>query len=60
VAASLTPRPVDLAALQAVSTDDVLFWRISAGKSGTAMVGWRGILADEQIWQVVSFLRALK
>ena len=60
VAASLTPRPVDLAALQAASADDMLFWYISTGKAGTAMVGWKGILADEQIWEVVTFLRTLK
>ncbi len=60
VATSLTPRPVNLVALQATSTDDYLFWRISTGKSGTAMVGWKGILADEQIWQLVTFLRTLK
>ena len=60
VAASLTPRPVDLAALQAVSADDMLFWYVSTGKAGTAMVGWKGILADEQIWEVVTFLRTLK
>ena len=60
VATSLTPRPVNLANLQATSSDDYLFWRISTGRSGTAMVGWKGILADEQIWQVVTFLRTLK
>jgi high-affinity iron transporter len=60
VATSLTPRPVNLVTLQAASSDDYLFWRISTGRSGTAMVGWKGILADEQIWQVVAFLRTLK
>lgn len=60
VAASLTPRPANLANLQATSSDDYLFWRISTGRSGTAMVGWKGILADEQIWQLVTFLRTLK
>jgi len=58
--ASLEPKPKDLAKLSAVAGDDYLFWRISTGKEGTAMIGWGGILEDEQIWQVVSFIRALK
>jgi mono/diheme cytochrome c family protein len=58
--ASLQPAPSNLAKLQAVVEDDYLFWRIRAGKSGTAMVGWKGILSDEQIWQVVAFIRTLE
>ena len=58
--ASLEPAPSNLAELQASVGDDYLFWRIRTGKSGTAMVGWKGILTDEQIWQVVAFIRTLK
>ena len=57
---SLEPRPKNLANLQATVGDDFLFWRIHEGKSGTAMVAWNGILTDEQIWQIVSFIRTLK
>ena len=57
---SLVPAPKDLSELQSRVEDDYLFWRISNGKSGTAMVGWSGILTDEQIWQVVSFIRMLR
>jgi len=57
---SLEPRPKNLANLQATVGDDYLFWRIHEGKSGTAMVAWNGILTDEQIWQIVSFIRTLK
>lgn len=57
---SLEPRPLNLAELQAKASDDFLFWRISEGKPGTAMVPWKGILTDEQIWQTVSFIRSLK
>lgn len=60
VAASLLPPPADLAKLQTTASDDYLFWRISTGRSGTAMVGWKGILSDEQIWQVISLIRAMK
>jgi len=58
--ASLEPKPKDLAQLSALVGDDYLFWRISKGKEGTAMIGWGGILEDEQIWQAVSFIRTLK
>ena len=57
---SLDPKPRDLAVLQASVGDDYLFWRISTGKPGTAMVAWKGILTDDQIWQSVAFIRTLK
>ena len=57
---SLDPKPQNLANLQEVAADDYLFWRISAGKEGTSMVAWKGILSEEQIWQVVSFIRTIK
>jgi len=57
---SLDPKPQDLSELQKIASDDYLFWRISEGKPGTSMVAWKGILSEEQIWQVVSFIRTLK
>jgi mono/diheme cytochrome c family protein len=57
---SLNPKPRNLAELQTKAGDDFLFWRISTGKPGTSMVAWKGLLTDEQIWQVVSFIRTLK
>ena len=57
---ALDPRPRNLAEIQARAGDDFLFWRIHAGKPGTSMVAWKGILTDEQIWQLVSFIRTLK
>ena len=57
---SLEPKPKNLAELQTMVGDDYLFWRIYEGKPGTSMVAWRGILTDEQIWQVVAFIRTLK
>lgn len=56
---SLEPKPKDLAILQGVAGDDYLFWRISEGKPGTSMVAWKGILSEEQIWQIVAFIRTL-
>ena len=57
---ALDPKPKDLPDLAAAVGDDYLFWRVSVGKLGTSMVGWKGILTDEQIWQVVTFIRSLK
>ncbi len=57
---ALDPRPRNLAELQTKASDDFLFWRIHEGKPGTSMVPWKGILTDEQIWQVISFLHTLK
>ncbi len=60
VAAALDPAPKNLAELQAIAGDDYLFWRVNTGKEGTSMVAWKGVLTDEQIWQVISFIRTLK
>jgi mono/diheme cytochrome c family protein len=57
---SLDPRPKNLAELQKSAGDDYLFWRIREGRPGTAMVSWKGVLSDEQIWQVISFIRTLQ
>lgn len=57
---ALDPRPRNLAVLQKTAADDFLFWRIREGKPGTSMVAWKGILTDEQIWQVAAFIRTLK
>lgn len=59
-AGSLNPRPKNLALLQKSAGDDFLFWRISEGKPGTTMIGWKNILTEEQIWQTVSFIRSLE
>lgn len=58
--AMLNPQPKNLPELASIAGDDYLYWRINAGKAGTSMVGWKGILTDEQIWQVVAFIRTLK
>jgi mono/diheme cytochrome c family protein len=57
---SLEPKPKNLALLQESAADDYLFWRISEGRPGTAMVAWKGILTEEQIWQLISFLHTLE
>ena len=57
---SLDPKPKNLAGLQTHVGDDFLFWRIREGVPGTAMVSWKQILTEEQIWQIISFIRTLK
>ena len=58
--AALDPAPKDLVELHKQVGDDYLFWRINSGKAGSAMVSWKGILTEEQIWQVVAFVRTLQ
>jgi len=57
---SLDPKPANLIDVSKSVDDDYLYWRISAGKPGTSMVAWKGILTEEQIWQVVTFIRTLE
>ena len=57
---ALDPQPKNLAELQTRAGDDYLFWRVNTGKEGTSMVAWKGVLTDEQIWQVIAFVRTLK
>ena len=45
---------------QKTAADDYLFWRINLGREGTSMLAWKGILKDEQIWAVISYLRILQ
>ena len=58
--AALDPKPKNLAVFAPTVGDDYLYWRINTGKEGTSMVAWKGVLTDEQIWQVISFIRTLK
>ena len=59
-ASALDPAPKDLAELQEIVGDDYLFWRINTGKPGTSMIAWEGVLSEDQIWQLVTFIRTLK
>ena len=56
---SLEPKPRNLAELQKQVSDDYLFWRINEGKPGTAMIAWKGTLSENQIWEIVAFIRSL-
>lgn len=58
--AALDPKPQNLAEIQKMAADDFLYWRINTGSPGTSMAPWAGILTEEQIWQVIAFIRTLK
>ena len=63
-AASLTPKPAHLDSTAKDATDAYIFWRISEGGSmapfNSAMPAHKATMSEEQIWQVVSYLRTLK
>ena len=62
-AASLNPKPENLAANQINLSDGYLYWRISEGgakepfKSG--MPPWKDVLDEEEIWSVINYIRSL-
>ena len=59
--AGLDPKPQNLAERQSELSDAYLFWRISDGgliePFNSLMPGWRGLLSEDQIWQVITYLR---
>ncbi len=63
-AAALEPKPKDLTAVQTSLTDDFVFWRISEGGLNmtppSAMPAWKAVLSEDQIWQLVTYIRTLK
>ena len=63
VAASLNPKPQPLAANQERLDDDYMLWRIREGglraPFNSAMPSWKAILSEDEIWQVISYLRTL-
>ena len=56
----LVPPPADLSS-QAVQErlDGTLFKRIHEGKPNTAMGAWKHALSDEEIWDVLAYVRTL-
>ena len=62
LAPDLTPSPALLAYLiqQPIAEDQYLLWSISEGgkRFDTAMPAFKSVLTEEQIWQIVAYLRA--
>jgi mono/diheme cytochrome c family protein len=61
---SLNPKPKPLAIEMKSLPDDYLFWRVSEGGAfspfSSVMPAWKTILSEEEIWQVIAFLRTLE
>ncbi|MBI5878240.1 MAG: cyclic nucleotide-binding domain-containing protein [Chloroflexi bacterium] len=54
------PRASDLTAAQTQGRPDgALHWLIENGSPRTGMPGWKGTLDEEEIWQLVSYMRLL-
>jgi mono/diheme cytochrome c family protein len=62
-AASLNPKPANLADKKMLGSlsDGYLFWRVSEGGAmapfNSAMPAWKATMAEEQRWQVITYLR---
>lgn len=57
---NLVPPPADLtSAVVQGRLDGSLFRRIHEGKPNTAMGAWQHALSDEEIWDVVAYVRTL-
>ena len=61
--AGLDPPPQSLAVRQSNLSDAYLFWRISEGglmkPFNSLMPGYKGLLSEEKIWQVIAYIRTL-
>jgi mono/diheme cytochrome c family protein len=62
-ARGLEPPPKNLARNQPSLSDAYLYWRISDGglmdPFNSLMPAWRGLMDEEKIWQVITYLRTL-
>ncbi len=58
VSRSLSPRPANLTKMARMHTDGDFAWKIATGRG--AMPAWNGVLSEDQIWEVVHFIQALK
>ena len=56
LAASLSPKPVDLREHTAAHRESVLYQFISRGVQGTAMPAFEESLSDEERWHVLNFI----
>lgn len=60
-AVGLVPPPADFKDGKRLAShgDDYLFWRISTGKTGTAMPAFEGTLSEDERWAILRMLRSL-
>lgn len=61
MAVQLTPPPADLTSDSVQNRLDAgLFTRIHDGKADTAMGAWKYSLSDDEIWDVLAYIRTMK
>lgn len=60
-AQGLDPAPAPLARTSTRMSDAYLFWRMSEGGApfASAMPAWKDTLSEQQIWEMIAYLRAL-
>jgi mono/diheme cytochrome c family protein len=62
--ASLNPKPGDLIEVAANDSVDRIYWRISEGGMiapfNSSMPAWKGVLSEDERWQVISYIKTLK
>ncbi len=56
-AASLSPKPTNLLAMSGGHLDGDFAWKIANGRG--AMPAWKGVLNQNQIWELVNFIQNL-
>ena len=63
-ASALTPKPANLDNTAKEASDAYMFWRISEGGGmapfNSAMPSHKDTMSEEQIWQVISYIRTFK
>jgi len=59
----LNPSPAPIAHTSQMLGDDYLFWQISEGGAmepfNSAMIAWKGVLDENQRWDVINYVQAL-
>ena len=64
-AAELNPKPANLSDgdMMGMLSDGYLYWRVTEGGAmdpfNSAMPAWKTVLSEEQVWQVISYVRTL-
>ena len=54
------PRAADLTSAQVQGkSDGALFWILENGYPHTGMPGWKGLLSEQELWQLVTLIRAI-
>jgi len=59
--AALNPLPAPISHTTQMLADNLVFYRISEGgvPFQTSMPAWKGVMTEEQIWDVIAYVRAL-